>query len=110
MALNTLPLVLFGNRWEPILIKLVCDKNDYVPSEEAVNWAAKMFDLNVCQPIDNTDNFGPKKYPNPLVDMISSYNSDDIRDNEKRYEGFYAVVLLLEQLLQSDLEKVWTSV
>lgn len=87
------------------LIKLVCDKNDYVSSEEAVNWAAKMFDLNVCQPIDNTDNFGPKKYPNPLSDMISSYNSDDIHDNEKQYEGFYDALLLLEQLLQSDLEK-----
>ena len=87
------------------LIKLVCDKNDYVPSEEAVNWAVKMFDTNVCQPIDNTDNFGPKKYPNPLADMISSYNSDDIHDGEKQYEGFYAAVLFLEQLLQSDLEK-----
>jgi len=97
-----------GLIWEQMgadLIKLVCDKNDYVPSEEAVDWAAKMFDLNVCQPIDNTDNFGLKKYPNPLADMISSYNSDDIRDDEKQYEGFYAAVLLLEQLLQSDLEK-----
>lgn len=97
-----------GLIWEQMgadLIKLVCAKNDYVPSEEAVEWAVKMFDTNVCQPIDNTDNFGPKKYPNPLADMISSYNSDDIHDDEKQYEGFYAALLLLEQLLQSDLEK-----
>lgn len=86
-------------------IKLVCEKNDYVPSEEAVNWAAKMFDSNICQPIDNTDNFGPKKYPNPLSEMISSFNSEDIYDDNSQYDNFIDAVNIVEPLIHKSLEK-----
>ena len=86
-------------------IKLVCEKNDYVSSEEAVNWAAKMFDSNICQPIDNTDNFGPKKYPNPLSEMISSFNSEDIYDDNSQYDNFIDAVNIVEPLIHKSLEK-----
>lgn len=87
------------------LIKLVCEKKDYVPSEEAVNWAAKMFDSNICQPIDNTDNFGPKKYPNPLSEMISSFNSEDIYDDNSQYDNFVDAVNIVEPMIHKSLEK-----
>jgi uncharacterized UPF0160 family protein len=87
------------------LIKLVCEKKDYVPSEEAVEWAAKMFDSNICQPIDNTDNFGPKTYPNPLSEMISSFNSEDIYDDDSQYQHFIDAVEIVEQMIHNSLEK-----
>ncbi len=87
------------------LIKLVCEKKDYVPSEEAVEWAVKMFDLNICQPIDNTDNFGPKKYPNPLSEMISSFNSENIHDDDLQYEHFISAVEIVEPMIHNSLEK-----
>lgn len=87
------------------LIKLVCTKNYYVPSEEAVKWSEKMFDSNICQPIDNTDNFGPKKYPNPLSEMISSFNSENIYDDVSQYDNFIDAVNIVEPLIHKSLEK-----
>lgn len=87
------------------LIKLVCKKKDYVLSEEAAEWAVKMFDSNICQPIDNTDNFGPKKYPNPLSEMISSFNSENIYDDDLQYEHFINAVEVVEPMIHNSLEK-----
>ncbi len=97
-----------GLIWKQIgvdLIKLVCEKKDYVPSEEAVEWAAKMFDSNICQPIDNTDNFGPKKYPNPLSEMISSFNSEDIYDDDLQYQRFIDAAEIVKSMIHNSLEK-----
>ena len=96
---------LIWNQMGVDLIKLVCKKKDYVPSEEATEWAAKMFDSNICQPIDNTDNFGPKKYPNPLSEMISSFNSENVYDDDSQYEHFISAVEIIEPLIHKSLEK-----
>ena len=69
---NGIKYASFGLLWDAIGSEYIMNK--YKTDPKTANDAALKFDMDFIAPMDLTDNFGPKRYPNTLSYIIESLN------------------------------------
>ena len=70
----------FGLLWHAIGAEYIAKK--YKTDAQTANDAAEKFDIEFVIPMDLSDNFGTKKYPNTLSSMIASMNDPKYTNQE----------------------------
>ena len=97
----------FGLLWDAIGAEYIANK--YETNMQIAVSAAEKFDTDFVIPMDLTDNFGSKRYPNTLSFLFSSRN-DVIFSHEQYNEMFIAFANDLCAFLESAIYKSYKSV
>ncbi len=78
----------FGLLWDAVGTEYIVDK--YKTDEKTAKSAAEKFDIDFVIPMDLSDNFGTKRYPNTLSYLIASRN--DIKFTQEQTNKMFVTI------------------